>query len=179
MKLFKLLAILFISVSIVSCGGDDSPSFDLSTANLAGTYDLTAFESESVTQITASGSTIELGRETGFGDSFDDAELIFSGNRFTFTGDYRIVSETIKNGETTEDTDIINLDDNGTFSLDLTDKEITFNGGENLNGVYNVDVFTSEKLVITIQGSQPAEMVDGDDSVGTVISTTTFTFEKK
>lgn len=173
MKLFKYALALFISISIVSCGSDDdSPSYELSTANIAGTHEMIAYESDSSTATIFNGSPTVLESKTIEGETFTSATLAFSTSSYTLTGSYVQKTETVTTEETTNESAVKILNESGTFSLDTDDKTITFNG-EELNGKYDVDTFTSSKLVISQLGD---EKIDAEGF--TITTNTTITFER-
>jgi len=174
MKLFKLLAILFISVSVVSCGGDDSPSFDLSTANLVGTYNLTEFDRESISNATINGVEIEVTNKTYEGIDFDKAELSFSANSYTLDGAFTIdtFTETLGIEGIVEGFEIKNFEEESTFLLNILNETITFNGDDELiNGTYIIKTFNSRNLVLT---QEKIVDIEDTDTIDTVNSTLTF-----
>lgn len=175
MKLFKnTLLLLFISISLMNCGSDDSnPAYNLSKENLLGVYELTAYESERVTETTFETSTIVVQTQTISSDSFDDVEITFlENNGYTFIGGYRNLIETTSDNGTSNDIEIVNVDEFAIYTIDTTDETIIFNGIE-LNGEYNVDVFTSSALVLSKLNS-----VETDEDGFTTTTNTTITFEK-
>ena len=66
MKISKILLVLFVAVSVLSCKNDDDgvAAFVLSNANIAGTHDLTFFTSNRMITGDVGGQTITVTTNT-------------------------------------------------------------------------------------------------------------------
>lgn len=154
MKLLKSFLILFIAISITSCSSDDDNSFELSAANLAGTFKITAYTSVETESATSSaGVTTELSKNTIVGDTFTNMVVTLNtGGTFTAKGSFRVnstVTPTPEDGQ--KDAEIVTLDSEGTYSLNLTSKTISLidtSGDGYVNGTFEIKTFNVDKLII-------------------------------
>lgn len=140
-----------------SCNNDDdSPTVELSNANLAGTYEITFYQGDSETTVEASnGSKVVTEKESFKTDSYTNAIFNFNQNgTFTSSGSYRIeVTKTVTGAAPQTNSAVEILDESGTYSLNKANKTITINGN-----TYDVVLFDGDRLYIT--GTE--EDVDGD-----------------
>jgi len=146
MKLSKILLILFVSVSVLSCKKDDDgeSKFVLSNENVAGEHDLVFFKSTIVETTNVNGLDV-VSTITSTGDTFD-VEFDFNANgTYTASGLYRIVSKTVVNGETTDEDAYIETIDisNGTFSATSSSSVMILDGE-----AYEVTLFDRDELRI-------------------------------
>jgi hypothetical protein len=131
MKNFKLLLLAFVAVLGTSCGNDDDATgFALSTDNFAGVYNVTFFTSVE-TEIVTVGNSDVTSETTIVGDTFTNAIYTFNlDGSYVFSGSY-VANETNKINGSTVDTDsyVEEFDDNGTYTIDIVARTITFGTG--------------------------------------------------
>lgn len=163
MKLLKSIILLFAITIFTSCGDDEvvPPSFPFNTENITATYKMKALKATDKESVITSGQTVDVSTTTTTGDTFQVNLILLADKTFTVKGEYRHVSTvTLNNGSAPkQETGITTVDDNGTYSLNLTDNEIIFNnnGSSRFEGTYKIDSFGQNSLVI----SQKQEEVDG------------------
>ena len=156
MKLSKILLILILAATVVSCNkkdDDGAKSFNLSLANLAGTYDLTflnvSIESvQEVSGIPVTSTVIAVG-------SVFDVDVVFTENgTYTAEGTYLLTTTVTVGGQTEVDEEIFVIDENGTFSLDANSETIQMSGaGDLANGTLDVSLFSETQLRLTQEES--------------------------
>ncbi|MFD1062203.1 hypothetical protein ACFQ1Q_03015 [Winogradskyella litorisediminis] len=148
MKSIKILILAVLALTLNSCGDDDSPGVELTSENLAGTYDITFLRSSYEETVTASnGTTFVSESGTTVGDTFTDAIWQFNTNgTYSVSGSYRVTETTTSNGQTETDTYIDFLDDSGSFILNNMDRTIVADGL-----FYDVTVFDGTNLYLTFE----------------------------
>lgn len=182
MKTLKKLAFIALTFVLVSCGSDDSsPSFDLTDENIAGEYSLNSFEYTNETTISVAGKTITATSEETTGSTYKVNAVFSSNGTFTLSGQLSIEG-TDASGNTIDD--IVDMDDvTGTYSLNDEEDEITLTFSDiedldiDLDGTYDVDSFSSEKLVISKE-KEEEESVESENLTITTISSIKISFEK-
>ncbi len=179
MKLLKSFILLFSLASIViSCGDDnDTPSFDLSSDNITGTYAITKLIASKEETTTTSGETVKVSDTSVKGDTFQIDLVLSTNGTYTISGEYRRVSViTVNNGSAPkEEAKIITIDGSGNYVLNSSDKEITLNSSDSDDsfvGTYKIVSFNEKLLAI----SKETEIVDKEDTVTEKIE---ITFERK
>ncbi len=164
MKNFKLFFLLTLAVAFSSCGNDDDgPSvIELTNENFAGTYEITFLETEYVvTGVASNGSEVIIETEIEKGDTFTDAIFVFNTNgTYTTSGGYRATYTLTVNGDSETDSEIVTLNDAGTYSLNASNKTITIDGEP-----ANIVSFDGTKMVLT------AEIVETFNEETTTINT--------
>jgi len=178
MKFLKPLAILFIAVSIISCGSDDdsTPSVELSSATISGSYSLTELVGEEEVSVTlnSSGAEVEETLTTSVGSSLATVTIALAAdNTFEITGSYVLTEEVTVDGDMEDALEgvIILLDDSGEYTLDTDEDTITFNSVDQqlLEGTYDFDF--DEDTIELVQSSSI-----GDESETTTTTTSTSDF---
>lgn len=165
MKLLKSILILFIAISITSCGDDSSsePAFILSNANIAGTYNISSFNvnvdlsTEVTPGVNATFSTIKI-----IGDIFQVDFILNTSGSYSVSGQYSVTTTTnVVGGSTTENSSIVNFNDSGTFTINSSENTITFNssqddflGNEYLDKTFNVTVFSENSFTIAQEAEE-------------------------
>ncbi|WP_299213877.1 lipocalin family protein [uncultured Dokdonia sp.] len=135
---------LFIVTSFVSCNSDDDSSNDTS-ADLVGTWNITAFDYQGATSAEILGETITSSFD-GIGQNFD-ASVVFTENpnEYTSNGSYDAVVTTTVLGESqTETTSIDNFQSEGMWSR--SGNTITFDG-DLLNVDTTIPVIGMEEIM--------------------------------
>ncbi|SER07500.1 hypothetical protein SAMN05421824_2976 [Hyunsoonleella jejuensis] len=132
MKTLKVF--LFVAVALIfsSCSKDDGPVvIELNATNIEGTYEITLLQSSSRTTSTASnGSEVLIETETSVADTFTNAILTFNANRtYTTSGSFRVTYTLTVTGQNPEtESEIVTLDDEGSYSLDSNNNTISLDG---------------------------------------------------
>lgn len=152
MKPTKILLILLISLSVVSCKKDDNGggnSFLLTNANLAGLYDV-AFLLATIDQIIDVNGIPVDSNITAEGSTFQ-VDIIFNEDgTYTAEGQYLLTVTTTVAGQTEIDTEIIVLDEGGTYTLNANAQTIFLSGsgGELGSGNFDIILFNETQLQI-------------------------------
>jgi len=116
---FRIACILFISVFVItSCeSDDDNNAFVLNNANIAGTYNLTAF-SGTARETDTSGGRTDTVLQTIVGGNFNNATVTFNANgTVSSTGSYTSVLTTVEDGFTDTETTIDSTDISGSYTI--------------------------------------------------------------
>ena len=159
MKFSKILLLLVIAVSIVSCKSDDDGvvAFTLSNTNIAGTHALNFFLVNLDQSLEFNGIPVTSNTSI-VGDTFQVTAVFGDNGTYTISGQYRIVATVTVGGISETDTEIIVLDDSGTYQINTTDQTITMSGLNELgDGVFDVELFneTEFRLTQTISETTP------------------------
>jgi len=152
MKPIKLLILFALTLGVLSCSGDDDQGeapFVLNLTNLAGTYALNFFNVNLQQTIEFQGIPITSVTDI-VGDTFQ-VELVLNENgTYSIQGEYRITATTTVAGETETVSEIVTVDDSGSFTLDNDLETITINSGNPLlEGVYQISLFNETQLNLT------------------------------
>lgn len=170
MKLLKLIFVLFVVTTLTNCSSNDTvPTLTLSTNSIAGTYNISSFNSEAVlsTEVTpgisATISTVKI-----VGDTFQIDFTLNTDGSYTSSGQYRIettVAPVTGNPVTTPS--IVNFSDSGNFSINSNNNTITFSSStdEFLSGTFEVVSFNDTSFGL----SQETEEIN--DPITTTINT--------
>jgi len=167
---------MFMAVSLVNCGSDDEgePSFDLTQANLVGTYRMTSFEGDRETTVTTSDVETNVG-QTSEADTIELEITINSNGTFSVDSDtdsYRL-GTTVDGSDTVYD--IITVT-GGSYTLNTTNSTLTLSSTNGvIDGVYSIDEFDMSELVVS---EEISVFEQGDLSTTTITGTDTFTFTR-
>ena len=154
MKKIQFILFLCLSATLLSCGDDDVPAFTLTSANIAGNYDISSIQTEEKeTATSSSGSMVDLSETKGVAKTFDDVAFVLNSNG-TYTASGKFVFETTEtpSGGTPEvDNEIIVFDASGTYAISATGNTITFNPttGDFIEGAFKVVTFTQNVVNIS------------------------------
>lgn len=162
MKILKFILVLLITTSITSCGDNDSdePSFILSNANLAGTYNIKSFSENSKITTVISGFPISV-NSSSTGDIFQVDFIINADGSYTISGQYTVVTKLTSLGSNpVTNSEILLVDDFGTYQINSINGTITFNStiGDFIEGTLIVETFNDT----TINLRQEKEEIEGD-----------------
>ena len=116
MKISKILLVLFVAVSVLSCKNDDDSvvAFLLNNTNIAGTHDLTFFTSNVMITGDVGGQTITVTTNTT-ADTYQ-AEVTFTeAGTYTLSGEFR--TTTTSSLGTPPVVEIIVLNETGTYQV--------------------------------------------------------------
>ena len=150
MKFSKILLILVVAVSIVSCKkSDDGPvPFILNNANIAGTHALTYYTRSRVTTGTVGGATIIITNNTT-ADTYQARVTFTEAGAFTLSGELRTTTTSSQGGD--PEVLIVVLNESGTYQVSNSSKTIRIEGG----GIFGdsdtntVTLFNETELRIT------------------------------
>ncbi len=164
MKNFKLLLLAFVAILGTSCGNDDDgPGFELNTANLAGTYEVTSLTGNAtVEQQQSVGGTV-TSTLTITSDTFTNTAFTFNANgTYTQSGSYRqtLVVRTPGSPDNTM-TSIEEFDEEGTFAINVASRTVSFTDDFGDAEVFDISRFTANELWFT----QDVNEVDGDVTI--------------
>lgn len=168
MKLSKILLILILAATVVSCNKKDDDGdggFTLSLANLAGTYDLTFLNVtiESVQEVAGIPVTSTV---TAVGSVFQ-VEVIFTENgTYSAEGQYLLTTTVTVGGQTETDEEIFVINENGTYTLDANSETIQMSGaGDFANGTLDITLFNETQLRLSQE-----ESIDTGDVMSDIMS---------
>ncbi|NNM22980.1 MAG: hypothetical protein HKO54_05455 [Flavobacteriaceae bacterium] len=153
MKPIKNLLILIIAIPmLLACKKDDNggeSAFLLSKANIAGSHDLTYLTSNIEQTFEVNGIPVNS-TTTIVGDTFQVVVVFSEDGTYAAEGQYRITTTITVAGMTETDTEIIVLDETGTFQLDANTQTITFDGGSEFgDGTFEFALFNENEMRIT------------------------------
>jgi len=174
MKFLKIVLVIIMVVSIASCKSDDDGNspFNLSNANLAGTYDLTYFtENETVTG-TVGGSPITLTFNTT-ADTYQVEMVYTESGSYTINGAFRTI--VVSSDGSPAEVSIVSIDDFGTYQVNETAQTLVLTSeGDGISDsqVNTVTLFNETEFRFTF-GETYEE--DGD----TVVSTAEYRFVRQ
>ena len=157
MKLIKPLFLLMMIVSLVSCSSDDDNNqFLLNNANLAGTYEVTFFESTEVHTGEFDGEEI-VSTTTNVGDTFEvDYRFLEDGN-YLINGLYRnVTTVVVENNPPSEDAGFVVIDNEaGNYSTNSDTMRLIID--EEIN---EVTLFNENEIRFTFEET----WIDGEDT---------------
>lgn len=153
MKLSKTLLILVLALSVFSCNKNDDDgetSFLLNRENLAGTHALT-FLTVDIVEMTEINGIPVTSTITAVGSTFQVDVIFNADGTYTAEGQYLVTTTVTVAGQTEVDTEIIVLDEGGTYSLNANDQTvfISGSGGEIGSGTFDVTVFNQTSFQFT------------------------------
>lgn len=138
-------------VSLAACKSDDdgAAQFLLTTDNVAGTHQITFYESYEEDTFIINNIPL-VSTITTIGDTFQITLKLNTDLTYTLNGQYRITETTIVGGETLIDTEILVLNETGTFAVDANDLTMTLTSG--LGGdsqTWDVTLFNETQMNLT------------------------------
>ncbi len=154
MKNLKIAFLLLIVATFSNCNDDDpiTVALDFNIENLSGNYGINSFNANLTNSAITQGTSVIISTATKTGGIFQIDLTLNSNGTYTAIGDYSV--ETIVtpvSGSQTIDQEIINVNNEGTFTISATgSRTITFNAtsGTFLNGEYSVNLFDDDTLTI-------------------------------
>lgn len=150
MKNLKFILFLFISATLLSCGDDENaPTFVLSNANIAGSYDISNLSVSTDITTTVNDLPLKIGTASTVGDLFKVNVEMFADGTYTMDGSYTTTYKlTSVAGDVTEIRDIIDIDNTGDFTINTSNNTITFSNGivKDLSGTLEVQVFNENSF---------------------------------
>lgn len=171
MKISKILLILVLALSVVSCKKNDDntvEAFVLNNANIAGTHDLTYFTASSETTITVQGIPLTVTTSTT-ADTYQATITFTEAGAYTLDGEFRTIT-TITPGGGTPLIQIVTWNETGTFQANSNAQTIVLTetgsapGDELINMVtlFNETEFrvTSEETYTEPNGGTTTDMAE-------------------
>lgn len=162
MKLSKLIVVLFVVASMISCKSDDDSGteFAYSKANLEGTYDLTYYTSEETETTTVNGFEI-ITTTTQVGSVFD-FDVVFRADGIAVSNGTYLVDETVVQGSnSTSNSEIVDVDNSEvSYTVSAGTSTLTLAGDS-----YEVTSFNETSMTITFD--EVTTNSDGDTTVYT------------
>jgi hypothetical protein len=154
MKSTKILLIFLSILTLASCKKNDddgdSNAFLLSKANLAGTHDLT-FLTVDIEETTEINGIPVVSTITAIGSTFQVEVVFLENGTYTIEGQYLVTTTVTVAGQSETDTEIIVLDEGGTYSLNANDETIFISGsgGEIGSGTFDITLFNETDFRFT------------------------------
>lgn len=158
MKLSKLLFLMLLAIATVSCSSDDGAEpFLLTKANLAGNYKTELLTAHIEQTFTVNNIPI-LSVTDIVGDTFQVNTTFFEDGTFTRTGNFRIVTTVRTNNQTETTSEIITVDESGTYVIGQTGNTLTLrqNGDSQ---TFDVKRFNETKLSLERISNDPIDDV--------------------
>ncbi|MCB0464107.1 MAG: hypothetical protein KDC78_00320 [Aequorivita sp.] len=149
MKLTKLIFLFVLTLAAVSCSKDDNNDpepYNLTNANLAGTYKISAVSGNSTSTTNVSGTTVTIATTTVVGDTFQVSIIFNENGTYTATGQYRIVTTITPTGQDPiVSEEILVVDSSGSYSVNSSNQTITFNSNDDsfVEGLFDVTLFNN------------------------------------
>lgn len=170
MKATKFLLIFILALSVISCNKNDDDgdtnSFLLNAANLAGTHALTFFtvdinETTEINGIPVS-STI-----TAVGSTFQVEIIFLEDGTYTIEGQYLVTTTVTVAGQSETETQIIVLNEGGTYSINANEETIFISGsgGELGSGTFDITLFNETDFRFT-----QTQIITGNGITGDIVS---------
>lgn len=157
MKITKILMILFVAISIVSCkSDDDNNTYTLSADNFIGVFTQNFLKNIIAETVTFSNGTTSTSTTTVTGIVLQDVDYTFNANN-TFEADGLLTTRQViveANGDTTTEDDIIvALDINGTYTLNVSNNTLSISyqivndeGTQNISKQYEITKYTETEM---------------------------------
>ena len=159
MKTLRKLLVVSIIFLLFACkSDDDGDQYLLSYENLAGLYDMVLFNGNIETTVEIQGIPVTA-VTTIVGDTFQvDADFKQNGT-YTIEGEYRVTITTTAGGNTETDTEIIVINDTGTYSINANDQTVTITSDlDDFDGTFDVTLFNETQLRLV---QEESTVVDG------------------
>lgn len=178
MKFIKLVFILCITLVFTNCSEETTTTnlpFTLSTANIAGTYNISTYNSDIVNTVVTQDATVTVSNAKNVGDTFKVDFTLNANGTYTAEGRYRVLGTVTPVGkDPIPSSDIIVFSDAGDFNVNVADGIIDFTSttGEFLEDEFSFIAFNENSFSLT----QQTEEVDAQI---TAVINTTISFERK
>lgn len=150
---------MLLAVATVSCSSDDDgpEPFLLTKSNLAGNYKTELMTAHIEQTFTINNAPI-VSTTTIEGDTFQVNTVFFEDGTFTRNGNFRIVTTVNTNGQTDTTSEIITVDEAGTYVIGQSANSITLrqNGDSQ---TFDVKLFNQTKLNLQRNSTDPIDDV--------------------
>ena len=159
MKLFRHFFILAISISLIACTSDDTPPYELNTANLsAGTYDVEYLVTNTTGTVIIEGIQVEVSEENVTGDFFNLTYNFSENEIYQYGGEYlKKTTRILADGTVLEDSSIIIVIDNEARTYDANNSTMQLLLDETL---YDVTLFNTNELRLSSSDAYTEDGVD-------------------
>lgn len=149
MKVYKFIAILFLTFALTNCtSSDNEPVFVLSKDNLIGLYNIETLTIKTKTTTIVSNFPVIV-NANAIGSLFQVDLVLKSDDTYTLKGEY-VVNTTITSpgSSPVKNEEILTIDEAGTFAIDNTDNTLIFTNQNAtfLSGKLSVSGFSETKL---------------------------------
>ncbi len=165
MKITNLFILFALVFATVSCNKDDDgpEPFLLTKSNIAGNYKTTLLKAHMEQTYTVNNVPIVSVTDVE-GDTFQLTTVFGADGTYTNTGQYRIVTTTTTGGQTVTNSEIVLIDDEGTYVLNPTSNKITITT-DDASLTFDVTTFNPSQLHLLMKSSEP---VDGVPTTSTL-----------
>jgi len=166
MKILRKLFVFSFIILLFACKSDDEGNqFLLNYANLAGLYNMVYFNGNIETTVEIQGIPVTA-VTTIEGDTFQvDADFNQNGS-YSIDGEYRVTITTTAGGNTEIDTEIVVVDDTGTYSINANEETVTITSDlDEFNGTFDVTLFNETQLRLVQEESMMVEGAQVDSII--------------
>ena len=159
MKVYRKLIVFSFILLLFACkSDDDGDQFLLTYANLSGVYDMVHFSGNIETTVEIQGIPVTA-VTTIVGDTFQVDATFNQNGTYSIEGEYRVTITTTAGGNTETDTEIVVVDDSGTYQIDANDQTITITSDvDEFNGTFDITLFNQTQLRIV---KEESSIIDG------------------
>lgn len=144
---FKKLIFLFtLALATISCSSDDDGPgpYVFSNDNLSGNYKTTLLTGDIEQTYTVNGTEVKSVTKI-IGDTFQMTTVFGANGSYSASGQYRIETKITTAGNTTTDSEIIVVEDEGTYSISPDKKRLTITIDGDAE-TFDVSLFNETKL---------------------------------
>lgn len=161
---FNIFLLLFVLAIFTGCESDDdndSASFEPSAESFVGAFNVTALAVEGESSFTFEGETVT----STFSDVGSDFDLVWTfnaDNTYSLVGSYTSEITQTTNGETTTENELEELDEAGTYALDITTNTLVLTDEDTS---FNINTFTESVVEL---GSTESDSEDDFSTMSTL-----------
>lgn len=159
MKISRILLVLIVTVSVLSCKKSDDDTgpaaYTLSTANFVDTYSMNFLKIIAAETITFSNGSTSTSTTTTVGSVFQDVNYTFNANgTYTATGLYNTQKTVVQaDGTVVEGSTMIeNAMGNGTYNLNVASKVLILTDQDNNVSVYEIMLYSETEMRLIGEG---------------------------
>ncbi len=159
MKISKLMLLLVLAIGAVGCNKDDDgpEPYRLTNANIAGSYKTIFLKGHMEQTFTVNNVDI-LSVTDVVGDTFQLTTVFKTDGTYLTSGQYRAVTTNTTGGQTTTNSEIILVDQEGTYVLNPTSNTITI-VVDNTPLTFDVTSFNSNQIKMVHNSNAPVDGV--------------------
>ena len=153
----KLFIISFVFLIFACKSDDEGNQYLLSYENVAGLYNLVYLNGNIDTTVEVQGIPVTA-VTTIVGDTFQVDATFNQNGTYSLEGEYRVTITTTAGGNTETDTEIVVIDDTGTYQIDANEQMITITSNlEEFDGSFDVTLFNETQLRMVQEESTEAD----------------------